>query len=178
MTNNVSPEVTSNLPLAVTSSNTAAVTIMFITATIPAETIILTPSMSSICCPTGVVSTAAVYMTSEHFDEDTTPLAALLLKQGSYVDDLINSVHDKTATVKLTSDTEAMLLKGGFRIKFWLYSGDKPPSEDGTDAVRVLGLCWKPEMIYHGNVHPSDVLVSLSFANDIYFRMHEETLLF
>ena len=91
--------------------------------------------------PAGAISTEALYMTAERFESDS-PRAAILLKKSSYVDDIIDSVRDKESAVKLTTEAEAMLLKGGFKIKFWSYSGDIPKNDEDGEVIRVLGVGW------------------------------------
>ena len=119
--------------------------------------------------PAPAISTEAVYKTVELFREDS-PQAADLLKNSSYVDDLIDSKPSKLEALKIAKETEEMLAKGGFSVKCWQFSGEskprvyeeliKPEVSDnnaerpkqrvvmlkGTDEhLRVLGLGWNPE---------------------------------
>ena len=89
--------------------------------------------------PAGAISTEALYLTAERFS-DEHPAAATMLKVSSYVDDLMDSTETAEEARELTGGAENILQKGGFRIKFWLYSGDTP--EDGE--TEVLGVRWIP----------------------------------
>ena len=119
--------------------------------------------------PAPAISTEAVYKTAELFHGDS-PRAADLLKNSSYVDDLIDSQPSKSEALTIVKETEEMLDKGGFSVKCWQFSGEskprvyaeliKPETLDnhteqskqrvvmlkGTDQnLRVLGLGWNPE---------------------------------
>ena len=116
--------------------------------------------------PAPAISTEAIYKTAERFKEDS-PAAAELLKNSSYVDDLIDSKPTLCSAVKVANETESMLAKGGFSVKCWQFSGEENPRANlaqlrldhgnhsaqkvghsismlkGTDAnLRVLGLGW------------------------------------
>ena len=118
--------------------------------------------------PAPAISTEAIYKTAERFKEDS-PEAAELLKNSSYVDDLIDSKPTLCSAVKVANETESMLTKGGFSMKCWQFSGEENPRVNlaqlrldngnhsaqkvghsismlkGTDAnLRVLGLGWDP----------------------------------
>ena len=90
--------------------------------------------------PAGAIATEAMYKTAEMFKTDH-PRAAEMLREGSYVDDLMDSVPTMEEAKDLAGGAEKMLLKGGFMIKFWLYSGDHVEEEDGI--TQLLGVCWK-----------------------------------
>ena len=92
--------------------------------------------------PAGSISTEALYKTAERFGEDC-PRAAEMIKVGSYVDDLLDSVPSKEEAISLSEGCENMLKKGGFKIKFWVKSGDVVEDEDGITTI--LGICWKSE---------------------------------
>ncbi|XP_048579343.1 uncharacterized protein LOC125560937 [Nematostella vectensis] len=112
------------------------------------------------------ISTEAIYKTADLFREDSQE-AAELLEKSSYVDDFIDSFPSKEDAVKTASEAEAMLAKGGFKIKCWQFSGEpfarkgedlqltddsevKSPKDPrdmlkGTeDNLRVLGVGWQP----------------------------------
>ena len=97
--------------------------------------------------PAGAISTEALYMTAEKFAY-LYPQAAVLLKMGTYVDDLMDSVKTKDDAENLSETTEKMLLKGGFKVKFWLFSGSCVTEDNGV--VQVLGVSWKPNEDYVG----------------------------
>ena len=92
--------------------------------------------------PAGAISTEALYKTAEKFGADC-PRVAEMIKLGTYVDDLLESVASKEAAKSLSEEGEAMLLKGGFSIKFWIFSGDKVEEDDGVTVI--LGVCWNSE---------------------------------
>ena len=87
--------------------------------------------------PAPAISTEAVYKTAELFREDS-PQAADLLKNSSYVDDLIDSQPSKSEALKIAKETEEMLTKGGFSVKCWQFSGESKP--------RVYEELIKPEV--------------------------------
>ncbi len=92
--------------------------------------------------PAGCISTEAVYKTANMFKADC-PAAAELLRNSTYVDDIVDSVAGQVEEAKhLTSECENMLDKGGFKIKHWIYSGDARPEDED---LRVLGIGWRPE---------------------------------
>ncbi|XP_048579693.1 uncharacterized protein LOC5508489 [Nematostella vectensis] len=116
--------------------------------------------------PAPAISTEAIYKTADLFREDSQE-AAELLEKSSYVDDFIDSFPSKEDAVKTASEAEAMLAKGGFKIKCWQFSGEpfarkgedlqltddsevKSPKDPrdmlkGTeDNLRVLGVGWQP----------------------------------
>ena len=88
--------------------------------------------------PAGAIATEALYKTAEMFSSVNRE-AAEFIKNGSYVDDLINSVKSLEVAKALTSDTEKILAKGNFNIKFWIYSGQE------SESVQILGVTWKPK---------------------------------
>ena len=90
--------------------------------------------------PAGAISTEALYMTADRFFLDH-PSAATMLKRGSYVDDLMDSVETREAALDLTEGAGKILTKGGFQIKFWLHSGDSLEN----DSTEVLGIQWYPQ---------------------------------
>jgi len=92
--------------------------------------------------PAGAISTEAVYKTADLFVADS-PRAADMLKNGSYVDDLIDSVSNTEEAKSLAWEAETMLKKGGFIVKFWTFSGQKFEDDNGLSSV--LGIGWKPE---------------------------------
>ena len=91
--------------------------------------------------PAGTISTEAMYLTAEMFQQ-SHPKAAVFLRSGSYVDDLLESVSDMLVAESLTNEAESLLNKGGFKIKYWLKSGE---SLEGDGITEVLGLSWIPQ---------------------------------
>ena len=119
--------------------------------------------------PAPAISTEAVYKTADMFESES-PKAANLLKRSSYVDDLIESQPSTTEALKIAHETEEILVKGGFEVKCWQFTGDSSPRTGkmlsvnsdavvaldaplrthtnmlkGTDSnLRVLRLGWNP----------------------------------
>ena len=89
--------------------------------------------------PAGAISTEALYLTAEKFKEKD-PVAAEMLRSGSYVDDIVDSAKSREDAKELANGAENILFEGGFRIKFWLFSGDNIES----DVTEVLGVKWFP----------------------------------
>ena len=98
--------------------------------------------------PSGTISSEAVYKTSDLFQHDS-PNASCMLKQSTYVDDIVDSVDGtKDTAYKLATEAEEMLKKGGFTIKHWIFSGDetnKSSLKNEESVVRVLGIGWRPQ---------------------------------
>ena len=88
--------------------------------------------------PAGAISTEALYKTADMFKNEN-PAAAELLKNGSYVDDVLGSAKSKKAAEDLCGGADSILEKGGFKIKYWLMSGEKS-GENGV--TEVLGVGW------------------------------------
>lgn len=114
--------------------------------------------------PAPAISTEAIYKSAKHFKEDS-PRTAELLKNSSYVDDLIDSFPSKEQALNVAQDVQDMLKKGGFSIKSWQISGEASSRSDtevhsitkseedrsrsmlkgSEDGLRVLGVGWKPK---------------------------------
>ena len=70
------------------------------------------------------------------------------------MDDIIDSVNNRTKAKQITDDIEKLLNKGGFKLKEWIYSEDrssrhepKIPMEPSTATEateKVLGIIWDP----------------------------------
>ena len=125
--------------------------------------------------PAGSISTEALYKTADMFSQDSER-AAQIIRNNTYVDDILDSLNvDKPEALKAAQEIESILLKGGFQVKYWQFSGEsftrvgnelhnvdivKDGSDhehvplmdpDDSDHTRVLGTAWKPlddTMIY------------------------------
>ena len=117
--------------------------------------------------PAGAISTEALYKTADMFLNES-PRASQIIKNNTYVDDILDSLNvDKVEALKVAQEVESMLLKGGFHVKYWQFSGEtftRETSElsdidiikdsqsadipilnhDVSDPARVLGAVWKP----------------------------------
>ena len=67
------------------------------------------------------------------------------------MDDIIDSVNNRTKAKQITDDIEKLLNKGGFKLKESTYSEDrssrhepKIPMEPSTATEKVLGVIWDP----------------------------------
>ena len=63
------------------------------------------------------------------------------------MDDIIDSINDKANALKVTKQIEDILVKGGFKMKEWIYSRDSITSHENiipTPTEKVLGITWSP----------------------------------
>lgn len=118
--------------------------------------------------PAGAISAEALYKTASMFRE-TNPDVAQLLLGSTYVDDIVDSVEDKSTAVKLASDTDTILGKAGFKTKGWLLSGESEVLTDlrmvsnqapNPSTTKVLGVEW------------------VSASDEITYSMDQQTQLF
>ena len=78
------------------------------------------------------------------------PDAAKIVKDNTYMDDIIESTTDLPTVQKLMQDIETLIIKGGFKLKKWIFSrdssnGKKPtPNESNVGTEKVLGVNWDP----------------------------------
>ena len=66
--------------------------------------------------PAGAISTEALYLTADIFEE-SFPKAATMLRSSTYVDDIVDSTTDKSAAISRVEEVESLLEKGGFKVK-------------------------------------------------------------
>ena len=90
--------------------------------------------------PAGAIATEALYKTADMWKKEY-PEVYNLVKTGSYVDDLMSSVKTMEIAKSLSSNTEKVLARGNFKVKFWTYSGED--LDEGSE-MHVLGVPWKP----------------------------------
>ena len=83
--------------------------------------------------PSGAIATVALRKTAE-MGQDKYPKAAHVIKENTYMDDIIESVSDKEKAKKLAKDIENLLEEGSFKIKEWIFTND------GTDQTKTLTL--------------------------------------
>lgn len=100
--------------------------------------------------PSGTIATVALRKTAE-MGQENYPQAAKIIKDNTYMDDIIESVDDKKKAQSITKDVEQLVDKGGFKIKGWTISGnpDNPeemaiPNESHVPMEKVLGIGWRP----------------------------------
>ena len=100
--------------------------------------------------PSGAIATVALRKTAE-MGKDQFPEASQVILNNTYMDDIIDSVNNRTKAKQITDDIEKLLNKGGFKLKEWTYSEDrssrhepKIPMEPSTATEKVLGVIWDP----------------------------------
>ena len=97
--------------------------------------------------PAAAIATIAVKKTAELY-KPWNPKAAQRIIEDSYVDDIATGEDDVESVKELQSGIEAILEKGGFKLKGFVMSGDS--SEEslsllGTGELgRILGIGWDP----------------------------------
>ncbi|XP_062618012.1 uncharacterized protein LOC134279607 [Saccostrea cucullata] len=122
--------------------------------------------------PSGAIAIIALNKTAEML-EDVYPKAASVIKNNSYVDDILASDPTFENVLQLAKDINQVLDFGGFHIKHWIISGDHHQEIDeinimNTESEKVLGLVWKPV---------DDVFtfkVRLNFSRKTKHKSHEE----
>ena len=101
----------------------------------------------------------ALRHTAKEFGKFFDPEVAEAVLKCFYVDDLLTSVKDEMAAVKLIQDLRRLLQMGGFRLTKWISTSktvmESIPEEDRAKAVqdlcisnvenRVLGMTWNIE---------------------------------
>ena len=78
-------------------------------------------------------------------NEQGYPRAAKMIKENSYVDDLLQSVECSRDALDLAFDVQEVLTKGNFHIKHWIFSGhigieDRNIPAMKTKQVKILGI--------------------------------------
>ena len=119
--------------------------------------------------PSGAIATVALRKTAE-VGKDQFPEASQVILDNTYMDDIIDSVNNRTKAKQITDDIEKLLNKGGFKLKESTYSEDrssrhepKIPMEPSTATEateKVLGIIWDPTT---DNLHYK---VKLSFPKE------------
>ena len=105
--------------------------------------------------PSGTIATVALRKTAE-VGTDKYPKAAQVIKENTYMDDIIESVPTKEKATKLAKDIEALLDEGNFKMKEWIFTHDrtdllKTIPNDKSSTEKVLGVVWNPvqdEFVY------------------------------
>ena len=96
--------------------------------------------------PSGAIATIALRKTAE-FGQNEFPEATKVIKENSYMDDIIDSTNNKENALRITKKIEDILDKGGFKMKDWIYSRDSIPTDEKiipTPTEKVLGIIWSP----------------------------------
>jgi len=106
--------------------------------------------------PAPAICTEALYMTANLFETES-PLAAEVIRQSTYVDDILDSFPGPVSAQQVVADVEKMLAKGGFKVKCWLSNQNVVPCSESQDSgvsllktdgqdTRVLGVSWSPKL--------------------------------
>ena len=78
------------------------------------------------------------------------PDAAKIVQHNTYMDDIIEGTTDLPTEQKLTQAIETLIIKGGFRLKDWIFSRDSSnseksiPNEPNVATEKMLGVNWDP----------------------------------
>ena len=104
--------------------------------------------------PSATIAQIALRKTAEEADE-SHPIAARIIIKKSYMDDIPASTSSVEESDRLTEEIGEILLKRGFKIKEWIFSGcnDAKPiamgeenqTKDESSKERVLGIQWDPK---------------------------------
>ena len=95
------------------------------------------------------MATMALRKTAE-MGSDQYPDAAKIVKYNTYMDDIIESATDLPTAQKLMQDIETLIIKGGFKLKEWIFSRDSSnskkslPNGSNVATEKVLGVNWDP----------------------------------
>ena len=100
--------------------------------------------------PSGTIVTIALRKTAE-MTRNEYPEAADIIQNNTYMDDIIESKDNLAMARKLSQDIEKAIVKGGFQIKEWIFSGDASKQEETitvqkphTSTEKILGIKWSP----------------------------------
>ena len=98
--------------------------------------------------PSGAIATIAMRETAE-MSKDTHPEECKVIKNDSYVDDILSSRNKTSEVVAITKGIDNVLKKGDFLIKHWVTNAnltDVPESEKQNIVIsqeeKVLGIWW------------------------------------
>ena len=110
--------------------------------------------------PSGTIATVALRKTAE-MGADKYPKASQVIKENTYMDDIIESVPTKEKATKLAKDIETLLDEGNFKLKKWIFTHDRTdllktvPNDKSSTMEKVLGVVWNPvqdEFVYKMNL--------------------------
>lgn len=99
--------------------------------------------------PSATIATMALRKTAKMGSEQY-PDAAKIVKDNTYMDDIIESTTDLPNAQKLMQDIETLIIKDGFKLKEWVFSRDSSngkksiPNESNVATEKVLGVNWDP----------------------------------
>lgn len=79
--------------------------------------------------PSGMMATIPLRKTAE-MTRNEYPEAADIIQNNTYMDDIIESKDNFAMARKQSQDIEKGIVKGGFRVKEWIFSGDISKQEE------------------------------------------------
>ena len=79
--------------------------------------------------PAATIAQLALRKTAEMANDEYAEEKKVVLSS-TYMDDIVDSVHDHDVATKRTKKFDEMLAEGSFKIKNWIYSGHKEPPSD------------------------------------------------
>ena len=95
----------------------------------------------------GIIAMLALKFTAEMYMEQF-PVAASLIVNNSYVDDIVGGAQDMDSACRLMEEINYIVSRGGFKIKHFVMSKDYPESSSinlvKMDDDTVLGVKWAP----------------------------------
>jgi len=100
--------------------------------------------------PAGAIAALALRKTAQ-LGEDEFPDAAGIIRNNTYVDDILGSVPSEDEAIRITSQIDSILSKGGFQVKGWNTSTDDSKTtikvctsvhKPDDDTSKVLGVVW------------------------------------
>ena len=97
--------------------------------------------------PSGTIATVALHTIAD-MNEQRYPRAAKMIKENSYVDDLLQSAECSRDALDLAFVVQEVLDKGNLHIKHWIFSGhidteDRNIPVMKTKQVKILGIYWE-----------------------------------
>ncbi|XP_033730738.1 uncharacterized protein LOC117320185 [Pecten maximus] len=96
--------------------------------------------------PSGAIASMALLKTAE-LAKELYPEVTQIIKENSYVDDILCSTDSTSAAKNLSEDIDVVLEKGGFKVKHWTLSGMSTALGNNVNTQeKVLGMIWDPKM--------------------------------
>ena len=125
--------------------------------------------------PSGTIAMVALHTIAD-MNMKQYPEAARMIKENSYVDDLLQSVTNSSEALALASDVQNILAKGNFNIKHWVFSGDKNENASQnvlimkTKRVKILGMFWETQddnFVFEMRLNFSQKRDKMDFAQNV-----------
>jgi len=92
--------------------------------------------------PASAIAQTALRMTAEEA-EDVYPEASKIVLSNSYMDDIPASTPSEESGMKVMRDIEKMVGEKGFKMKNWMFSGQKSKKDKSLDQAAVQALLKK-----------------------------------